>query len=130
MEIEGKIISVLPMRSGIGKSTGTPWASQSFVIETEEQYPKKAVIDVFGEEKIKAFGLVEGRRIKVQFDIDAHEYQGKWYNSLRAWKFEDLDQQAGTNAFSAPNNPQQSGMGMPAQAPVQTSFGGFDDVPF
>lgn len=119
MEIEGKIISVLPMRSGIGKSTGTPWASQSFVIETEEQYPKKAVIDVFGEEKIKAFGLVEGRRVKVQFDIDAHEYQGKWYNSLRAWKFQDMDQ---------PQEAQPEPV--PEPVPMQQSFNGNDDLPF
>jgi hypothetical protein len=40
MEIQGKIIAVLPKQSGTSKRTGNQWASQDYVIETHEQYPR------------------------------------------------------------------------------------------
>ena len=39
MELQGKVIAVLPERSGV--SARGEWKAQSFVIETHEQYPKK-----------------------------------------------------------------------------------------
>ena len=46
MELQGKVIAVLPERSGV--SARGEWKAQSFVIETHEQYPKKLCFDVFG----------------------------------------------------------------------------------
>ena len=40
METTGKVIAILPLRSGTGKS-GKQWRSQEFVIETDGQYPRK-----------------------------------------------------------------------------------------
>ncbi len=85
MELEGKIIAVLPMQSGISKSTGKNWQSQEYVIETVEQYPKKCCFRVFGEEKINSFAIHIGEELAVSFDIDAHEYNGRWYNNFTAW---------------------------------------------
>ena len=47
MEIEGKIIVVLPAREGVS-ARGTQWKSQDYVIETHEAYPKKCCFNVFG----------------------------------------------------------------------------------
>ena len=41
MELQGKVIAVLPERSGI--SARGEWKCQTYVIETQEQYPKKMV---------------------------------------------------------------------------------------
>jgi hypothetical protein len=46
LEIEGKVILVLPEQSGTSQA-GKTWRKQSFVIETEEQYPKKVIFNVF-----------------------------------------------------------------------------------
>ncbi len=51
-EIKGKIIAVLEKKTGVVKSNGNNWMSQSYVIETNEAYPKKMCFEVFGEEKI------------------------------------------------------------------------------
>lgn len=83
-EIFGKIIAVLPTRSGTS-AKGTQWSSQTAVIETEEQYPKKLAFDVMGD-KIAEFGLRVGERLTVSYDFDAHEYNGRWFNSCRAWR--------------------------------------------
>jgi hypothetical protein len=84
MELQGKIIKILPLRSGVSQS-GKAWQSLDAVLETQGQYPRKMVFTVFGEDRIKKFALFEGMECNVQFDIDAHEYQQKWYNSITAY---------------------------------------------
>ena len=92
MEIQGKIIAVLPERSGV--SARGEWKSQTYVIETQEQYPKKMAFDVFGADRIANFGIQLGEVINVSFDIDAHEYQGRYFNQIRAWNVTKVQQQA------------------------------------
>ena len=88
MEITGKIIAVLPANSGTSARTGNPWMSQTYVIETQGQYPKKLAFDVFGEERIKQFNIQQGEELTVRFDFDAHEYNGRWFNQIRAFNVE------------------------------------------
>ena len=88
MEITGKIIAVLPANSGTSARTGNHWMSQTYVIETQGQYPKKLAFDVFGEERIKQFNIQQGEELTVRFDIDAHEYQGRYFNQIRAFNVE------------------------------------------
>ena len=85
MEIEGKIIAVLPEQGGVSARTGNPWKSQDYVIETHDQFPKKCVFRVFGAERIAQFNIQAGEELRVSFDIDAHEYNGRWFNDIRAW---------------------------------------------
>ncbi|MBP5478796.1 MAG: DUF3127 domain-containing protein [Bacteroidaceae bacterium] len=100
MEITGKIIAVLDARSGQSRSTGNMWMSQEYVLETSEQYPKRVCFNVFGEDKIKLFNIQQGNDYTVSFDINAREYQGRWYNDVRAWKVEPAT--AGTPVAPAP----------------------------
>lgn len=87
MEITGKIIVALEPRSGVSNNTGNPWKMQSFVLETTtEQYPRRCVFDVFGEDRLNQFNIQVGQEYTVSFDIDAREYQGRWFNSIRAWR--------------------------------------------
>lgn len=87
MELEGKVIAVLAPREGTSKA-GNPWKAQECVIETMEQYPKKMCFEIFGTDRIAQFEslLQVGNNIKVSFDIDAREWNGRWFNSIRAWK--------------------------------------------
>ena len=86
MEITGKIIAALPARSGQSARTGNSWMVQEFVIETHDQYPRKCMFNVFGEDKLKEFNIQVGDELTVSFDIDAREYNGRWYNDIRAWR--------------------------------------------
>ena len=83
-DITGKIIAVLPTRSGTS-ARGTQWSSQTAVIETHEQYPKRVAFDVLGD-KITEFNLQVGEEVTVSFDINAREFNGKWWNSVNAWQ--------------------------------------------
>lgn len=87
MEITGKIIAVLPERGGVSK-TGNAWKVQEYVLETHEQYPRKICFNVFGADKISQFNIQAGEEMTVSFDINAREYNGRWYNDIRAWRVE------------------------------------------
>lgn len=117
MEIQGKVTNILPMRSGV--SARGEWKSQEFVITTEEQYPKMVCFQVFGEDRINSFALQIGEAVKVSFDISAHEYQGRFFNSINAWKVEKLMPIAQT----PPLNPQQN-VNAPAGGYVPPQAGG------
>ena len=84
MELQGKIILALPERTGT--SARGDWKVQEFVLETlDAQYPRRMVFSVFGKEKLQRFNIQVGQDVNVSFDIDAHEYQGRWFNSIRAF---------------------------------------------
>ena len=112
MEIIGKAIAALPVKSGVSQRTGEQWQSREYVIETQEQYPTKICFEVFGTDKLKEFNIRNNDLIKVHFDISAREYNGKWYNSIRAWKVEHVNPQSQTTETT----PVQTSA--PVQAPV------------
>ena len=134
MELQGKIIAVLPAREGT--SARGPWKSQEYVIETHDQYPKKMVFNVFGTDRIDQFAIKTGEEIIVSFDIDAHEYNGRWFNNIRAWNIQRVDAaavMAGAPATAAPVTPQpaQPAAQQAPFPPAQESTGSpEDDLPF
>lgn len=85
MEIQGKVVSVLAVESGTSKA-GNPWQKQSFVIEVGERYPKKVCFQLFGEYVSDCPAV--GEDVKVSFDIESREWNGKWFTQLNAWKVE------------------------------------------
>ena len=134
MEIQGKVIAVLPERSGV--SARGEWKSQTYVIETQEQYPKKMAFDVFGADRLAQFNIHSGEEILVSFDIDAHEYQGRWFNSIRAWSVTKVSQQAmasSANDAGVANPTNQQNLFPPEQQSAQQQAqqrGNSDDLPF
>ena len=102
MDLVGKIIEVCTKKSGVSKA-GKQWESQEFVLETEGSHPEKCVFSVFGEEKLKEFNIQRGDVITVSINLDAREYNGRWYNSLQAWRV----MKASNDIGAQQNNTQQ-----------------------
>ena len=121
MEITGKIIHVLPERSGT--SARGEWKAQSFVIETRDQYPRKMVFDVFGAERLQRFNIKSGDEVTV-FSAEPGN---------RAFDVQRLDaaaaQAAGQAAAAAPQTTQAAPAPFP---PAQPDAAGesTDDLPF
>lgn len=136
MEITGKIIAVMPPASGVSSRTGNPWMSQEYVIETHDQYPRKCCFRVFGEDKIKQYNIQPGEELTVSFDIDAHEYNGRWFNEIRTWNISRTVQQqapvppqAGDPGYPFPE-PEPMSANEPSIASQQAAGGSSDDLPF
>ncbi len=75
MELKGKIIDILPEEKGQGKNG--EWRKQSYIFETQEQYPKKVCAEVWGD-KIDGFNIKNGEELTAKINIDSREYNGKW----------------------------------------------------
>ena len=125
MEFTGKIIKVLEARGGVSNRTGNPWKMQDFVIEeTVGQFPKRMVFNVFGEDNLTRFNIQEGQELTVSFDINAREYNGRWYNDVRvrnvmpATPAQPLAPQQPAAQPVAPFPPSEQ----PAAQAVQTTF--------
>lgn len=120
MEVTGKIIVALPEMSGTSKM-GNPWKKREYVLETIESFPKKIHFDFFGE-KADQFVLNPGDTIRLSFDIESREYNGRWYTSIRGWKAEPATEGApapGQAYPAAPSFPQPAaGFGAAPQAPA------------
>lgn len=132
MELQGKIITALPAKTGT--SARGEWKVQEYVVETHDAYPKKMVFSVFGDDRILRFNIQVGQEVTVSFDIDAHEYNGRWFNSIRAFDVRLVDPatvgaQPGVvpgSAFGpAPEAPVQ-----PAAQPAAAAEDKVDDLPF
>ena len=104
MELQGKIIVVLPERSGTSQR-GNQWRSITYVLETQEQYPKKLAFDVTND-KIDQLNIQVGEFLTVQFDINAREYNGRCFNSVNAWNVIRQTQQAPTQGGGFSGNVQ------------------------
>lgn len=148
MEIRGKVINVLPIRQGQSQSSGRPWMLKEIIIETYDQYPRKVLIEVFGEDRIKANPCEVGDDIVASFDLESRSFVGRdgaerWTTSARAYRIDKadtmqapapvgFDPMAGQfggapqpgfaqpqMGFAAPAQPQAAPMfGAPAQQPV------------
>ena len=131
MELTGKIIAEFNERGGVSNRTGNEWKAKSYVLEVPGEYPRKLVFDVFGAERLQAFNIQIGETLTVSFDIDAHEYNGRWFNDVRAFRI-DRGQAAPTPApegapavEAAPIAPIAEPAPIPFEAPAPT-----DELPF
>lgn len=126
MDVVGKIIAALPPKSGTSQSTGKPWQVNTYVLQTTEQTPKNIAFDVFGAERVEQYNLKVGDMVTVSIDIDAHEYNGHWYNQIRAWNVVNhASAQQPTAQQAPPPTPQQ-----PASGAQPAPSAGTDQLPF
>ena len=113
--------------------------------------PSYVVMRAFGEDRIKQFNLQPNDEVRVRFHIEAHEYNGRWFNEVRI----DGVTFIGASAYKNPqpaNHPAQGANGQqgcqqatqgnqgaqPAPFPPQVDQngnpinkeGGDDDLPF
>lgn len=131
MDVVGKIIAALPPKSGTSQSTGKPWQVNTYVLQTNEQTPKNIAFDVFGAERVEQYNLKVGDMVTVSIDIDAHEYNGRWYNQIRAWNVVN-HASAGQSAAQPSPTPQPGTLfpQQPAPGAQPAPSAGTDQLPF
>jgi hypothetical protein len=116
MELTGKIIVVQEPKSGTSSRTGNPWMMQEYVIEVPGQYPRHCAFTVFGEDRIKQLNIQMREDLTVQFDIDAREYNGRWFNDFRAYNV--IRNQATVQAQTIQADPNPPFSNQPFDAPT------------
>lgn len=139
MELQGKLVKVLSSVTGEGKNGA--WIKQEFILETQEQYPKKVCISAWGEKVETLKRLQLGDLLKVAVNAESREYNERWYTELRGWKIDVVSAISGAVPGELPSQ-SASPTPQPVAAKVNsnfepanlsdTSFGGEveDDLPF
>ena len=123
MEISVKIIKILDAQSFNSKN-GEITIKNTFVGETQGQYPKNIAFSVLGEDKFNQMGIVVGGQYNVSFDVESREWQGKWFTECKAWKAVRVD--GGQQSAAQPANQPAA----TAPAPAANNGGVDDSVPF
>ena len=95
MVYQGLLVQKISQREG--DNARGHWVIAKYLMEEEGTYPKRMAVDVSNsefEDRIGKFDSLIGKKVKIRIDIDAHEYQGKWFNSIRAFSInEDLTEE-------------------------------------
>jgi Protein of unknown function (DUF3127). len=121
IDIKCRLIDKLAVQSGT--SARGPWSKQDFIVETQEQYPRKICMNVWGDEKVSELGSFNnGEIIIASVNIESREFNGRWYTDVRAWK---IQRESASNA--TPENVQEDPF-MSVSGNVQEDDGG--DLPF
>lgn len=83
MELTGRIIQILPESSG--NSARGNWSRQDFIIETQEQFPRKVCVSNWNN-KVDLNAMGVGTVVTASINIESREYNGKWYTDVRVWR--------------------------------------------
>jgi hypothetical protein len=96
MELRAKLTQLLPIQTGTGKNV--VWRKQDIILEVfsgsrvifgvEMKLPTKSICVTICGDKINESQLIIGNELKIDFDIESREYNGRWYTDLNALKIE------------------------------------------
>ncbi|MDX8338694.1 DUF3127 domain-containing protein [Draconibacterium sp. IB214405] len=121
LSVKGKIDQILKPESGVSRA-GKEWSKQEFVIETDEQYPRKVCFTLFGDKVDLIKGLSAGEEVDVSFNMESREYNGRWFHNINAWKIDKVSDDG-----NFPEPPPEFGMTDIPPEPADDAAG---DLPF
>ena len=120
LSVKGRVSQILKPENGVSKG-GKEWNKREFVIDTEEQFPRKVCFTLFGDKTPLIDGLSVGEMVDVSFNLESREYNGKWFHNINAWK---IDKPSANNLPDAP--PEYSMNDIPPEPDEDTAA----DLPF
>lgn len=142
VKFTGKIIAAGQVQMGTSQN-GTQWSSCEYTIEElNEQYPSRAVISVYGSDKLQQFNIQLGEIITAHIGLKARQSkEGRWFNQLDCWKVERPNGQQQGQVGAAPQPvggyyqpqqfpPQVNASGQPIQQNTQYASGQQQGLPF
>lgn len=127
MELEGTLLQKLAVQNG--KSAKGDWAKQDFIVEYQDgNFPTKVCLNVWGADKVKDLERFRpGDKIRVAFSLSSREYNGRWYNDIRAWRIAPSGAQSAPQGdYGYASQPQSA----PAPSPSFDSNLDNNDLPF
>ena len=139
IKVVGTIEKLMPISRGVS-AAGREWVKQDIVMSmTNGQFVKHLAATVMGQERIDNFKLRVGDNIVAYLDIDAREYNSRWYNSINIWKVERVgsnvnnhvssgSQQNGNNAQNVQQPTEQKQK--PQQPANASAYNNSNDLPF
>ena len=122
METTGILVKQVAVREGVSQRNGQPWKIAEYLLEIPGQYPRHICFRVSDGQvgRIARCDSLASKTVTVSLDIDAREYEGRWFNEINAWGIlEYINQtQRAANMVAAQN------------AGTQAEGGKDNDLPF
>lgn len=82
MKSTGKVYALTNIFEG-ESDNGKFWSKRTLIIETTDDHPKKLAFEFFGDDKVRQLkDLKPGDMVDVNFIIDSHEHNSKWFTRL------------------------------------------------
>ena len=119
MEEHGRIICVCQPQTGTSQRTGQPWMSQDYVMHIDGRYERDVYFSLWGEDRINRANLQVGEYITMKGEVEAHEYQGRWYNEIRCYDVLKYGRSVFSQGYQSPQ--QSNVMPTPGVPPVPTT---------
>ena len=87
MEITGILVKQTALREGVSTKSGLPWKIAEYLVEIPGQFARHINFRVNDGQvgRLARFDSLVGKMVTVSFDIDAHDYEGRWFNEINAW---------------------------------------------
>ncbi len=103
MEFEGIVLQVLPeFRTQTQRGE---FVKQEVVFEQPGEFTRKVCVGFTGDRAATAAQLKPGEKVKISFNVESREWNGRWFTEVRGWKIEKPGQ----------NYPQPQGGATPLQ---------------
>lgn len=142
MELQGRVVRLLPLKEGVAQSTGNPYRTQEFIFGYYENqsdiYERNILLNVRNE-NIEKYKLAENDKIKVRISLGCREYpqgSGKYFNDIRTGDITIIQKAnvEGTQQAAQPANDSQVNNNPQPQQNAATGGenqgGDDDDLPF
>lgn len=135
MEFEGAVFRIMPATTGT--SARGQWHRQDIVFEVVDGTFSRKICVTFFNKQSEVESLREGQSYKVSFNLESREYNGKWYNDIRAWRIQPSAsaqgaEQGGYSEAAPSQTPPPYSAPMPSEPSYATSSSSenVDDLPF
>lgn len=129
MEITGTIYKMFDEQRFSEK-----FSKKEIVIETQDQYPQKIIIEFVNNSIDHLDNFAEGMSVKIGINLRGREWvspQGetKYFNSIQGWRIESLDQ-APQQPYQKPSVPQTQNSSVDKSQTMEQNEIDDDEVPF
>ena len=119
MQEHGRIVCVMNPRQGVSQRSGQSWYSRDYVLLIDGRYERRVAFSIWGAEQNQRANLQLGEYVTIHAEVEAHEYEGNWYNEVRCYDVEKNGQSVIRGAV----------LNQPAQTAQPTNFGAQTAVP-
>jgi hypothetical protein len=129
VELTGTIVQMLPYEGGTSKA-GKEWRKVVFILETQDQYPRKVAISLLND-NIDKYAIQVGMVVTANIEIESREWNAKWYTEVKAWQITLPQAQPVATHVATSTQPvatHAQPVATPAPAPAQPQAA--EDLPF
>lgn len=94
MEVKCILKACVGSQSGTSQRTGNPWRTDEYLAVISGQHERKIKFEVRGVDRCKQWedffnGMPNKEApVLIKYEIDAREYDGRWFNTIEAWNIE------------------------------------------